>query len=126
MAPNNNNNPYGLSAPELEWYHGRGAATAERATSLQTLQAERVATQARVDKLQSLLDNGEEGCPRAPLDASFQAGGKFALSDPEQQWAMGGPTSSDVTLSLQDELAEKQLQLDVLQQQLMNLQKRLN
>ena len=115
-TPLSNANPYGLSGPELQSVTNGGNYHESAAAQTQRLQTDLTLSQARVRKLEGLVAAGHTVEPTpVPLDAAYTAGGKFALSGPEQAWATRASTSH---VPLTTQLAQKQQHVEKLQGQL--------
>ena len=112
-------NPHGLSKPELDSVTNGGNYGESEAARARRLGTEVRLGQARVKKLQGWMAEGHTHEPTSiPLDARFQKGGKYALSDQEQKW-----TNAPVNpLPLADQLRDKQQQVVFAQEQLKSLQ----
>ena len=124
VKKSSNNNPYGLSGPELNSVTNGGNYPESSAAQAQRLETQITMGQARIQKLQGLVNAGHttEPAAAAPLPAAFQAGGKFALSAQEQAWATNTATTTTTPATaaapLAAQLAQKQQHVASWQQQL--------
>jgi hypothetical protein len=119
-----NDNPHGLSGPELNWANngGRGNSVEESNEAKTARLTSRLqAAKNRVDHLVKHVQAGRGGLteadvPKEGLDPEFTSGGKFALSAQEQQWASGGKPNTTETFDQQ--LSRKRADVASLQSQL--------
>jgi hypothetical protein len=117
-------NPYGLTAGELYWNLNRGSSQESAAAQERRLQADLMAGQARIRRLEGLVREGGGNSVERPvaLDPQFQTGGKYALSTPEQLWATGGAAASLPQAPLTQQLDRKRDEVAAIQKSLQSIQ----
>lgn len=119
-----NNNPYGLSGPELASVTNGGNYPETMEARERRLTTDLTVGRARVEKLQRLVARGHTTTEEpSPLDAQHREGGKFALSGPEQAWARGGNPTAPSAGSLSQQLDRKVQQVAAVQAQLDAIQR---